>query len=165
MLKLQRLNFQANISTYYKAWKWMREQPDLYGDVVGFDNFQQFVKHPGEQADFALREDGELIAFASLVLRSRKVCEFELITPPRPRLRSILALLREWQRDYFENLGFVALYAEYPNDPRYDRPRRLCRMFGWHERKPNYFEMTILDYLRATNGQAEKAANLAASAV
>lgn len=127
MLKLQRLNFQANISTYYKAWKWMREQPDLYGDVVGFDNFQQFVKHPGEQADFALREDGELIAFASLVLRSRKVCEFELITPPRPRLRSILALLREWQRDYFENLGFVALYAEYPVSIRASLQQRGLR--------------------------------------
>jgi hypothetical protein len=133
----------------------MREQPDLYGEDIGFDDFQQFVKHPGEQADFALKEDGQTIAFAYLILRARKVCEFGLVTPPRPRVRSVLAILREWQRDYFESLGFVALYAQYPDDPRYDRPRRLCRMFGWREVKPNYFECTFLDHLKAYYGSKE----------
>lgn len=166
MLRLYRLNFQANISTYWKVWKWMHQQPELYSQVVGFENFQEFVKHPGEQIDFALRENGELIAFASLVLRSRKVCEFELITPARPRVRSILTLCREWQRQYFEDLRFVALFARYPDDPRFDRPRRLCRLFGWREPTPNYFEFTIHDFLRSNNGQETAAAqSQSASAV
>lgn len=165
MLRLYRLNFQANISTYRKAWNWMRQQPELYSEVVGFDSFQDFVKHPVEQFDFALKDDEGLIAFASLVPRGRKVCEFELITPARPRVRSILALLHEWQRDYFENLGFLALFTQYPDDPKYDRPRRLCRLFGWREPKPSYFEYTIQDHLRSNNGQTEKADDQSAGSV
>src|SRR5262249_21387823 len=137
---------------YRVAWQWMREQPELYAEIVGFDDFEEFASHEAEQIDFALKGDGRLIAFASMVLRGRKVCEFELITPPRPRVRSILALLRSLERAYFDALGFVALYTQYPDSPKYDRPRRLCRMFGWREPQPNYFEQTIYDYLRFNNG-------------
>src|SRR5262245_32489087 len=165
MLRLHRLDAEATPGAYVTTWKWMRQQPDLYSEVIGFYDFTDFVRHPGEQIDFALRDDGELIAFASLVLRGRKVCEFELITPPRPRVRSILALCGELQRQYFEDLGFAVVFTQYPNDPRYDRPRRLCRMFGWRESKPNYFEYTIQDHLRAINGQDQKAYSKSASAL
>jgi hypothetical protein len=165
MLRLHRINYPNDWRPYEIAWGWMRQQPDLYSEVVGFYDFTDFVRHPVEQVDFALRDDGELIAFASLVPRGRKVCEFELITPPRPRVRSILRLLRELQRDYFENLGFLALFTQYPDDPKYDRPRRLCRLFGWSERKPGYFEHTIQDHLRANNGQNKKAHGQSACSV
>jgi len=143
----------------------MREQPDLYREMIGFEEVYQFLYHKVEQIDFALKQGDQLIAFASLVLRGRKVCEFELITPPRPRVRSILALLAELQREYFDTLGFLAVFAEYPDDSRFDRALRLCRMFGWREPKPNYFEYTIQDHLRATDGQAKATHSLAACAV
>jgi len=165
MLRLYRIDYPNHQYEYFTAHRWVRAQPDLYREIVGFDDLTDFARHPVEQIDFALREDDWMIAFASLVMRGRKVCEFELITPPRPRIRSILALLAELQRAYFEDLGFVALYTEYPDDPRFDRPRRLCRMFGWRERKSGYFEHTILDHLRATNGQSKKAHSQSAGAV
>lgn len=148
MLKLHRVNWPQDQADYVDAWHWMREQPELYSQVVGFESFGDFVEHPGEQIDFALRQDSELIAFASLVLKGRKSCEFELITPARPRVRSILALLRELRREYFETLGFTYFYAIYPDDPRYDRPRRLCRMFGLKEASRHVFEFTIFDHFQ-----------------
>lgn len=155
MLRLYRINYPDDRRHYETAWGWMRAQHQLYSDVVGLWDCNDFMRHPGEQIDFALTDGGQLIAFASFVLRGRKICEFELITPPRPRVRSILTLLAELQRQYFEDLGFVALYTQYPDDSRFDRAKRLCRMFGWREPKPNYFEWTILDQLRLNNGQEQ----------
>lgn len=151
-LVLHRINPLEHEEDYRTAHHWMGEQTHLYSEIVGLKDFEEFVHHKVEQVDFALRNDGQLIAFASLVLRGRKVCEFELITPPRPQVRSILALLRWLQCDYFETLRFLALFTSYPDDPKYDRSRRLCRMFGWREPRPGYFEYTIYDHLRATNG-------------
>ncbi len=164
-LKLHRINQETHRGDYWTAWEWMQEQHELYQDVVGYWDFVDFIWHPGEQIDFALKQDSELLAFASLVLRGRKVCEFELITPPRPRVRSILALLGELQRQYFEDLGFAAVFTERLDEPRSDRPRRLCRMFGWREPRPGYFEYTIHDHLKATNGQNQATNSLAAGAV
>jgi hypothetical protein len=153
VLRLHRIQWPENRADFIDAWNWAREQPELYSEVVGYDDFSEFTHHPGEQIDFALRQDGELIAFASLVLRPHKSCEFELITPARPRVRSILALLRELQREFFETLGFVLLYVNYSDDPRYDRPRRLCRMFGWREHPKNHFEFSYLDHQAAQAGR------------
>jgi hypothetical protein len=164
MLELYRITYPEYRSLYTIAWDWMRDQPELYGEDVGYDDFSEFIAPPSERIEFALRQDGKLIGFAYFLLRASKTCEFGLITPPRPRVRSVLALLRELQRAYFEQLGFTTLYVEYPDDPRWDRPRQLCRMFGWPERKPNYFEFSTRDYLRAYGGQ-EKAVRLAADAV
>ena len=165
MLTLKRIRYPEDRADYEAAWDWMRKQPELYGEDVGFDDFDDFILPDSlSRIEFALKQDGHLIAFAYFVLRARKVCEFGLVTPLRPRVRSILVLLRRLQRDYFENLGFIALYAQYPDDSKYDRPRRLCRMFGWHERKPNYFEYTILDFLRE-HGNQEEAHNQSACAV
>jgi hypothetical protein len=124
MLSLKRTNYPADRHDYAEAWGWAREQRDLYALIVGLDDFSEFTSHPGEQIDFALRDGGELIAFASLVLKGRKSCEFELITPPRPRVRSILALLGEL--------------------------RRLCRMFGLRQASPQVFCYSLIDHLKAT---------------
>lgn len=154
-LRLHRINYPEHGSDYQTAHYWMREQPDLYGDDIGFNTFGEFTHPPLDRIEFALRDDDNLIAFAYFVRRAPKICEFGLITPARPRVRSILALLEELQRQYFETLGFVALYTQYPDSTKYDRSRRLCRMFGWVERKPDYFEYTILDFIEATYGSKE----------
>jgi hypothetical protein len=147
-MRLHRINFPTDRMDYATAWSWMREQPDLYSEIIGFDSFGDFVEHPGEQIDFALKQDGELIAFASLVLKGRRSCEFELITPPRPRVRSILALLRELRDQYFEVLEFLYFFVVYPDDPRYGRPRRLCKMFGLRQNGPHVFDYSYLDHLK-----------------
>lgn len=148
MLRLHRITYPEDHSDYQIAWRWVQEQPELYSEIIGFGSFVQFSHHPVEQIDFALKQDRELIGFASFVLRGHKICEFELITPSRPRVRSVLTLLRELQCQYFDTLGFLALFTEYPDDPKYDRPRRLCRLFGWREPRSNYFEWTLLDQLK-----------------
>jgi hypothetical protein len=158
MLQLHRVIYPENKDIYQVAHGWMREQPELYDQDIGYDGLHEFGQPPLERIDFALRQDGVLIGFAYFVLKAPKICEFGLITPPRPRVRSMFALLYKLQDAYFDDLGFLALYAEYPDDPRYDRPRRLCRMFGWREPRSNYFEYAILDHLQAKYGNQENAA-------
>lgn len=156
-LSLRRVRYPADDAIYDKAWWMMHKQPELYANVVGFDVFAEFAIHSAEQIDFALEAGDQLIAFASLVLKGKGICEFELITPPRPRVRSILALLRQLQASYFEDLGHKILFAIYPDDPVYDRTKQLVRAFGWREAQSDHFEFTIADYLRLKNG--EKAEN------
>jgi hypothetical protein len=133
----------------------MREQSELYHQDVGYDDFDEFTNPPLDRIEFALRQDNKLIGFAYLVRKALKVCEFGLIAPPRSRVRSLFTLLKELQRAYFNDLGFLSLYAECADDPGYNRPRRMCKMFGWQERKPNYFEYNVYDHLRASNGKQE----------
>lgn len=153
MLNLRRVYSPEDDDVFQIAHWWMSEQPALYAYTIGIDEFAKFANRPANQIDFSLEQDGKLLALASLVLKRKGVCEFELITPPRPRIRPILALLRQLQSSYFTDLGFTVLYADYPDDPIYEPTKNLVRLFGWRESRLNYFEYTILDFLRSTNGK------------
>lgn len=154
MLRLHRVRWPENRADFVDAWHWMREQPELYNFEAGYDSFGDFTEPPLERIEFALRRDGELIGFAYLIYKGTKCCQFCLITPPGPRVRSLLALLQCLEREYFETLGFTYVFAVCPDDPRYDRPRRLSLMFGLLPMKesPHVFEYTHFDYEQRTKG-------------
>ena len=148
MIDIQRLSYPADSSTYFTVWNWMQAQPQLYEHLHGFDVFERFVRPDFEVADFAFWYDGELIAFAALMYRGSKRCQFCLVTPATPKLRPLLEGLRCLQATYFIQLGFSELYVHLRPLPQYDRARRLAKYMGWKRLNDDLWVITLDHFIQ-----------------
>lgn len=131
---------------FLRAWGWMRERPDLYGENEGFANFAEFCAPPEVLQYFGLFDEGQLIALASFRLEGKKACRFGLIAPPRPRFRAIAALLQELQRQFFADFGGEALWVCVP-PKSHEVAQKLVGWFHWKPVAPGLFTFTVFDYL------------------
>lgn len=136
-------------AVYAQAWMWMLDQGDIYAQNTGYDSYDTFRSPGYEVIDFAVEEDGRLLAFCSLMLRAKGTCQAALIAPVRPRVRSILVALQSLQRSYFTDLNYYYLFVHLPDGKQFDRARRVARLMRWREVTPNYFEYTLADFLES----------------
>ena len=146
-LNIRRLAYPADVATYQAVHSWMQQQSDVYGHLHGFDDFEAFVRPDFDVLDFSLEADGELIGFAAWMPRGKGICQFCLVTPPKPRVRLLLQLLWLMQRLFFEQLGYHLFYVHLRPLPQYDKARRLAKWMGWREVNHDHYEVTILDHL------------------
>jgi hypothetical protein len=146
---LRRVHPEADKAVFSAAWLWIQEQRERYAEIRGIDSFGEFLDCGPDDLAFAIEaaEDSRLLAFAGLTWKAKGCCEFILIAPARPRLRPIIAALQILQRAYFDELGFYYLFTSWPDDDLREGARKLARLMGWREVRPNYFEFTLVDHL------------------
>lgn len=147
MINIRRLSFPADTTDYYTVWNWMQAQPQLYEHLYGFNNFEKFIRPDFEVIDFAIEFDGELIAFAAMMYRGPKRCQFCLVTPAKPKLKSLLMGLHCLQAAYFLQLSFNELYIHLRPLPQYGQARKLARRMGWTRINDDLWQITLQEYL------------------
>ncbi len=154
MIDIRRLQDPAD-PAYALAWVWMQEQPQLYEHLHGFSNFEQFIHPNFEVIDFAIEFDGEMVAFAALMYRGPKRCQFCLVTPPKPKLKPLLLGLHCLQAAYFLQLSFNELYISLRPLPQYDRARKLAKRMGWRCLNDDLWVMTLDHFIESHISQDE----------
>jgi len=150
-LSLRRMNCSDDREPLMRMWAWMHEQSNLYRQNYGFSRNADIL-NPGIPINYyGLFQGDNLIGVATLILESKGVCHFGLVTPPKPWLRPVLALVRAFWRSYFNELGGLVLYSTAPmNAPK--SWHKLAAALGGHRVSADRWEYTLFHHLQEQNG-------------
>lgn len=131
----------------HQTWKWMREQPALYRQNYGYNRVLDILYPDIPINYYGLFQGDTLIGVVTLILESKGVCHFGIVTPPRPRLRPVLALVRAFWRAYFDEFGGLMLYSTAPmNAPK--SWHKLAAALGGHRVSAERWEYTLFHHLQ-----------------
>ena len=110
----------------------MREQAEQYGQVYGIDSLSKFIAYSNTPTlqDYAILDDGELIAIASWEFHDVDRTEFHLISAPNANRRKMLIALVRLQDALFSATERTSFYAILPDEPRYAAVRNFALRWG-----------------------------------
>ena len=146
-LTLHKLNSWQDEDALRKMWGWMQGQSNLYRQNYGFRAFGAILNPRIPINYYGLFQGDNLIGVATLVLEFKGVCHFGLVTPPKPRLRPVLALVRAFWRSYFDEFGGLMLYSTAPmNAPK--SWHKLAAVLGGHRVSADRWEYTLFHHLQ-----------------
>jgi len=152
-LSLHKLTKDRDGVALRQMWGWMREQPSLYCQNYGYYRWPDVLNPDIPINYYGLFQGDTLIGIVTLILESKGVCHFGIVTPPRPRLRlrPVLALVRAFWRAYFDEFGGLMLYSTAPmNAPK--SWHKLAAALGGHRVSAERWEYTLFHHLQEQNG-------------
>jgi len=152
-LSLHKLDRAKEVKHLSLMHRWMREQPSLYHQNYGYYRMEDVVSPDIPINYYGLFHGDTLIGVVTLILESKGVCHFGIVTPPRPRLRlrPVLALVRAFWRAYFDEFGGLMLYSTAPmNAPK--SWHKLAAALGGHRVSAERWEYTLFHHLQEQNG-------------
>lgn len=119
------------LGNYYRhlVWNWSNANYDLYLEGRGFLNEKEFVNEVVEdQHEYVVLVDGIPVAWFALQMFWERGEKLHLTVAPHAPMKLLTTYFRALIR-YAKDRG-ARLFAEWPEDAKYDPARRLARLVG-----------------------------------